>query len=79
MDESTDKANHAQAIIYARFVDVESCCISTKFLAILRIEGSPDALKLFTVLNGFVEARDLPKQKLVSFSSDWGYCNEVRG
>ena len=67
MDESTDKADHAQAIVYAQFVDIQSCYIPTKFLA---VEGSLDALKLFTVLNEYVEVHDLPKQKLVSFSSD---------
>ena len=35
MDESTDKAGHAQAIIYARFVDNRSHRIETKFLKIL--------------------------------------------
>ena len=67
MDESTDKADHGQAILYIRF---ESCHILTKFLTILRVEGSPNAENLYGTLNTFVEAESLPKQKLVSFSSD---------
>ena len=70
MDESTDKADHAQAILYVRFANMESCQILTKFLTILRVEGSPNAQNLYGTLNTFVEAESLPKQKLVSFSSD---------
>ena len=70
MDESTDKGDHAQAILYVRFVDFESCSILTKFLTILRVEGNPNAANLFGVLNAFVETEGLPKQKLVCFSSD---------
>ena len=42
MDESTDKADHTQAILYVRFANMESCHILTKFLTILRVEGSPN-------------------------------------
>ena len=70
IDENTDKADHAQAIIYVRFANMESCSISTNFLTILRVEGSPNANGLYETLNDFVEAESLPKEKLVSFSSD---------
>ena len=70
MDESTDKADHAQAIIYIRFANMESCCISTNFLTILRVEGSPNANNLYETLNDFVEAKSLPKERLMSISSD---------
>lgn len=49
---------------------MESCCVSTKYLTIVRIEGSPNAEKLYKSLNMFVEAESLPKKKLVSFSGD---------
>ena len=51
MDESSDKGGYPQAIIYARFVDSESGVIDTKFLTILRVEGSPNADNLYSVLN----------------------------
>ena len=70
MDESTAKADHTQAILYVRFANMESCHILTKFLRILRVEGSPNTENLYGTLNTFVEAESLPKQKLVSFSSD---------
>ena len=40
IDESTDKADHCQVIMYVRFSNMESCYISTNFLTILCIEGS---------------------------------------
>lgn len=70
MDESTDKGGFAQAIIYCRYVDMQACHIATRFLAILRIEGSPNAENLFQTFDQFVETEHLPKEKLVSFSSD---------
>lgn len=70
IDESTDKAEHAQMIVYVRFANMPSCCISTKYLTILRVEGNPNAENLFKTLNEFVQTENLPKQKLVSFSSD---------
>ena len=70
MDESTDKADHCQVIMHSRFANMESCCISTNFLTILRIERSPNAENIFKALNEFVEKENLPKEKLVSFSSD---------
>ena len=70
MDESTDKGDFAQAILYSRYADMESCCIRTNFLTILRVEGSPNADNLYETLNAYVESHTLPKQKLVSFASD---------
>ena len=61
MDESTDKSDFAQAIIYSRYADMESCCITTRFLTILRVEGSPNADDLYETLNQFIETRNLPK------------------
>ena len=43
LDESTDKGGDAQLIIYAHFIDKQTGTIETKFLAILRISGSPNA------------------------------------
>ena len=37
MDESTDKSGHAQAILYARFIDGDKGCVDKKFLTILRV------------------------------------------
>ena len=64
------KDDFAQVILYSRYADRESCCITTKFLTILRVEGSPNADNLYETLNAFIEAHNLPKQKLVSFASD---------
>ena len=46
------------------------CCIETKFLTILRVEGSPNAENLYRTLNTFVEAENLTKENLVSFTND---------
>ena len=70
IDESTDKSGFAQVILYARFVDTDEGIIETKFVTILRVEGSPTAENLYGVLNTYVEAEGLPKQRLVSFTSD---------
>ena len=70
MDESTDKAAYVQAIVYVCFANLESCCISTKFLSILRVQGNLNADSLYGVLNRFVEDESLPKQNLVCFSID---------
>ena len=70
IDESTDKGDFVHAIIYARFVDMVRCCTETKFLTILRVEGSPNAENLYRTLNTFVEAENLTKENLVSFTSD---------
>ena len=70
IDECTDKADHAQVIMYVRLANMESCCISTNFITLLRIEGSPNAANIYDALNEFVEAEGFPKEKLVSFSSD---------
>ena len=50
MDESSDTADHAQAILYVRFANLESCHISKKFLTILGVEGSPNADNLYMEL-----------------------------
>ena len=70
MDENTDKGDFAQAAIYCRYVDLEACHVETQFLTILRIESSPNAENLFQTFDRFVNKEDLPKEKLVSFSSD---------
>ena len=70
MGESTDKGDFAQVILYSRYADMESCCIRTNFLIVLRVEGSPNADNLYETLNAYVESHCLPKQKLVSFASD---------
>ena len=70
MDESTDSADHAQAVLYVRYPDAAKKCVVTKFLTILRVEGSPTAENLYHILNTFIESRLIPKEKLVSFTSD---------
>ena len=70
MDESTDKSGHAQAILYARFIDEDKGCVDTKFLTILRIVRSPIAQNIHSTVNEYVEAEGLPKDKLVSFTTD---------
>ena len=40
MDESTDSADRAQAIVYVRYADIAKECSVTKFLTILQVEGS---------------------------------------
>ena len=70
MDESTDKGGDAQLIVYARFIDKQTGTIETKFLTILRILGSPNADNIYGVFNSYIEAEGLPKDKLVSFTSD---------
>ena len=62
MDESTDKGDFPQTIIYARFVNMVRCCIETKFLTILRVEGSPNAKNLYRTLNIFVQAENYLKK-----------------
>ena len=70
MDESTDKSGHAQAILYAQFIDGDKSCVDTKFLTILRIVGSPNAQNIYSTVNEYVEAEGLPEDKLVSFTTD---------
>lgn len=50
IDESTDKADHCQVIMYVRFLDMEACCITTNFITILRIERSPNAENIFKAI-----------------------------
>ena len=70
MDESTDSADHAQAILYVRYPDVNNEAIITKFLTILRVEGSPTAENMFRTVNTFIESKCITKENLVSFTSD---------
>ena len=70
MDESTDSADHAQAILYVRYPDVNNEAIITKFLTILRVEGSPTAENMFRTVNTFIESKSITKENLVSFTSD---------
>ena len=70
MDESTDSADHAQAILYVRYPDVTKEAIVTKFLIILRVEGSPTANNLFSNVNAFIETKSIKKENVVSFTSD---------
>ena len=70
MDESTDSADHAQAILYVRYPDIEKEQVDTKFLTILRVQGSPTADNLYATVNVFIESKGIPKEKLVCFSSD---------
>ena len=53
-----------------RFVDTDEGIIETKFVTILRVERSATADNLYGVLNTYVESEGLPKQRLVSFTSD---------
>ena len=70
MDESTDKGDFVQAILYSRYADMKSCCIRTNFLTIRRVQGSTNADNVYETLNAYVESHTLSKQKLVSFASD---------
>ena len=78
MDESIDNAAYAKAIVYVHFANLESCCISTKFLTILMLERNPNA-DHYGVLNRFIEDEDLPKQKFICFSSDEAYFMRSEG
>ena len=62
MGESTNEGDFAQAILYTKFADMESCCIATRFPTILRMEGSPNVDNLHGTLNTFMEAEGQPKQ-----------------
>ena len=70
MDKSTDSADHAQAVLYVRYPDVTNECVVTKFLTILRVQGSPTAENLYQTINTFIESSFIPKEKLVSFNSN---------
>ncbi|XP_064622578.1 protein FAM200A-like [Lineus longissimus] len=70
MDESTDKKCFGQAILYERHVDMSAMCVVEAFLAILRVKGSPNHNNLFTLINGFVTDKELPKEKLCGFAAD---------
>ena len=70
MDESMDSADHAQAVLYVRYPDITNECVVTKFLTILRVEGSPTAENLYQTTNDFIESKSIVKEKLVSFTSD---------
>jgi hypothetical protein len=70
MDESTDKKQFGQAILYERHIDMSQHCLVEGFLAILRIKGSPNHNNLFSTLNGFVTEKELPKEKLCGFAAD---------
>lgn len=70
IDESTDSADHAQAILYVRYPDATKECVVTKFLTILRVEGSPTAENLYQTMDTFIESRSAAKERLVSFTSD---------
>ena len=54
-----------QLIMYVRYPDLVKECIVTKFLTILRIEGSPTAENLYTTVDTF------PKEKFFR-------CSHVR-
>ena len=70
-DKSTDKCDFAQAIIYFIYADMESWCIITRFLTILR-KVAQMLITYYTKLKikAFIEAHNLPKQKVESFASD---------
>ena len=70
MYESTDSADHAQAVLYVRYPDVTNGCVVTKLLKILRVQGSPTAENLYQTINTFIESSFIPKEKLVSFTSN---------
>lgn len=70
MDESMDSADHAQVVLYVRYPDITNECVVTKFLTILRVEGSPTAENLYQTTNDFIESKSIVKEKLVSFTSD---------
>ena len=54
IDESTDTADHAQAVLYVCLADIDHQRIVTKFLTILQIEGSPSPENLYTTVNTYV-------------------------
>jgi hypothetical protein len=58
MDESTDKRQFGQAMLYEQHIDTSK----QQLVAILRIKGLPNHNNLFSSLNGFV-TEELPKKR----------------
>ena len=78
MDESTDSADHAQAIFYVWYPDVTNECVITKFFTILHVQGSPRAENLYQTINTFIESSFIPKQKLVLFTGGEAFIAIIR-
>lgn len=72
LDESTDKSVAEEVILYARFVNITSKKIVTRFLAVSPVQGHPNATNIFSAIESVVGSGgfDLPLSQVVSQTSD---------
>ena len=70
VDESTDTSTKEQLAIYVRFCDVTDEEITTRYLSLEMIEGSPNAENIFNAIKAQFEQDSLPTSTLISQTSD---------
>ena len=70
LDDSLDKATHEQCLLMVRYINVSSIEVVSKFLSIVRIEGTPDAKTIFKTVNQRAVELGLPTDKLICITTD---------
>ena len=72
LDESTDKSVTEEVVLYSRFVDISKGEVVTKFLAVVPLEGHPNAANIFSAVRKVFGSTgfDLPLSQIVCQTSD---------
>ena len=70
LDDSLDKATHEQCLMMVRYIDVSVTEVTSKFLSIVRIQGTPDAKTIFEAVNQHAIKLGLPMEKLICITTD---------
>ena len=70
LDDSLDKATHEQCLMMVRYIDVSTTEVISKFLSIVRIQGTPDAKTIFEAVNQRAIDLGLPVDKLICITTD---------
>lgn len=76
IDDSLDKATHEQCILMVRFIDIANTEVVSKFLSIVRINGTSNAKTIFEALNQHTVKLGLPTDKLICITTDL-LCRDV--
>ena len=70
LDDSLDKATHEQCLLMIRYIDFSTIEVISKFLSIVRIQGTPDAKTIFDAANQCATKLGLPTDKLICITTD---------
>ena len=70
LDDSLDKATHEQCLLMVWHTDISTTEVVSKFLGIVRIEGTPDAKTIFEAVNQCAIKLGLATDKLICTTTD---------